>query len=244
MAVLALETTSRTSYVALAENGAILVERSSADLRGAEVLAQLISSALDDGRLSFDSISEVLVGIGPGSFTGIRTGLAAAAGLRAATGVRLRGVSTLLAGCVLADPNAACVLPILRANPNESYCCILELEWSSANSKLIVRTLGEVEAVKTELIRSEERFQKQNGLPVELLDLDQLSFQHQAPGNSPASVLARFAYDVDQSRSIFPQLGVQAAVDGLLPSPLYIKEVHAKTLSERGIERRNPLDIR
>ena len=75
---LVIETASAACSVALIEGGALLDERHEIVGRGhAERLLPLVEDLLGGRRP--DSI---LVDIGPGSFTGVRVGLAAAPGLR------------------------------------------------------------------------------------------------------------------------------------------------------------------
>ncbi|HSK47615.1 MAG TPA: tRNA (adenosine(37)-N6)-threonylcarbamoyltransferase complex dimerization subunit type 1 TsaB, partial [Coriobacteriia bacterium] len=58
-------------------------------------LLPTISSELDELGYSVDQVCEVVVGRGPGSFTGVRIGVATAKGLAQGLGVGLYGVSTL-----------------------------------------------------------------------------------------------------------------------------------------------------
>ena len=87
---LVIETASAACSVALIEGGALLDERHEIVGRGhAERLLPLVEDLLGGRRP--DSI---LVDIGPGSFTGVRVGLAAAQGLRIGWAVPLRGLSS------------------------------------------------------------------------------------------------------------------------------------------------------
>ena len=61
----------------------------------AEVLLPNISSVLEDCRLDIKKINLIAVSVGPGSFTGIRAGIATARSLALALGVPAIGVSTL-----------------------------------------------------------------------------------------------------------------------------------------------------
>lgn len=64
--------------------------------RRSSLLLAAVDLLTEDAGISGRSISEVLVTRGPGSFTGIRAGLASAAGLAAATGAEVLALDSLL----------------------------------------------------------------------------------------------------------------------------------------------------
>jgi tRNA threonylcarbamoyl adenosine modification protein YeaZ len=89
--ILVIETATPTCSAALIEGGALVDERDQEVGRGhAERLVPMIESLLA-GRTP----AEILVDCGPGSFTGIRVGLAAARGLGIGWGVKVRGFSSM-----------------------------------------------------------------------------------------------------------------------------------------------------
>jgi tRNA threonylcarbamoyl adenosine modification protein YeaZ len=61
----------------------------------AERLMDIIDGALEKSALSLDQVGRIAVTIGPGSFTGIRVGVAAARGFALSLGVEAVGVTTL-----------------------------------------------------------------------------------------------------------------------------------------------------
>lgn len=61
----------------------------------AERLMAVIDQALDQAGLPLDCVGRVAVTVGPGSFTGIRVGVAAARGFALSLGIEAVGVSTL-----------------------------------------------------------------------------------------------------------------------------------------------------
>src|SRR5262249_51331517 len=60
----------------------------------AATLLPAIASTLEQARVARTDLSLIAVTVGPGSFTGVRVGLAAARGLAAALGVPLAGITT------------------------------------------------------------------------------------------------------------------------------------------------------
>lgn len=95
---LTLDTALQRCSVAIADGAALMAVRQIELARGhAERLAPLVAEALEAAGLSVPALDEVRVTVGPGSFTGVRTGLAFARGLVIGTNIPCRGVDTLSA---------------------------------------------------------------------------------------------------------------------------------------------------
>ncbi|MEW5825989.1 MAG: tRNA (adenosine(37)-N6)-threonylcarbamoyltransferase complex dimerization subunit type 1 TsaB [Candidatus Bipolaricaulota bacterium] len=93
MLVVGIDTSESRGSVALVDGAGLAVERALAEpLRHAECLLPTVSESLAETGLSVQDVGAVCVNLGPGSFTGLRIGLATAKGLCQALGVPLRGV--------------------------------------------------------------------------------------------------------------------------------------------------------
>lgn len=103
--VLAIETSGRVGSVALAVGGA---ETATATLDGhpghAEALIPAIRSVLAETDVAVDRIAAVVVGAGPGSFTGVRIAGAAAKALASSLEVPLYAPSSLRAAAAAGGP--------------------------------------------------------------------------------------------------------------------------------------------
>ena len=96
MLILAIDTTLDACSVALARGGAALFAQTETMSRGqAERLPALAREAMHGAGVSFGDLDRIGVTTGPGSFTGVRVGLAFARGLAAALTIPCVGVSTL-----------------------------------------------------------------------------------------------------------------------------------------------------
>ncbi|HUI96042.1 MAG TPA: tRNA (adenosine(37)-N6)-threonylcarbamoyltransferase complex dimerization subunit type 1 TsaB [Xanthobacteraceae bacterium] len=117
MRVLAIDTALEACSAAVldTEQGGILASESVAMTRGhAEALMPLVARVMHASRLAFLALDRIAVTVGPGSFTGLRVGVAAARGIAVAAGKPAVGLTTLAA---FAAPYIAAddVTPLLAA---------------------------------------------------------------------------------------------------------------------------------
>lgn len=94
MLVLALDTTTRGGSCALAREGRMLIERSTESAEYAARLPGDLMALLDQAAVTLAEIELFAVATGPGSFTGLRIGIATMQGLAFASTRPLVGVST------------------------------------------------------------------------------------------------------------------------------------------------------
>ena len=91
MLILAFDTATEIATSALVADGEVLGERTSR----AATLLEDVDALLRQGGAHAQELDALAVGIGPGSFTGVRVGLATARGLAFALELPVAGVSTL-----------------------------------------------------------------------------------------------------------------------------------------------------
>ena len=76
--ILAIDTSAGTS-IALVKDGTVLSSRSTPDtMRHAEIIGSFINEVLTDAGVTSNDVTHVAAGMGPGPFTGLRVGIAAA----------------------------------------------------------------------------------------------------------------------------------------------------------------------
>jgi tRNA threonylcarbamoyladenosine biosynthesis protein TsaB len=110
---LAFDTATEVATSALVDDGEVLGERASR----AQTLLEDVDALLRQGGAHPRDLDALAVGIGPGSFTGVRIGLAAARGLALALGLPGAGVSTL-AALAAGAPGA---VPVIDARRREVF---------------------------------------------------------------------------------------------------------------------------
>ena len=97
-AILALDASAAACSVALRRGRAVLAFREAPMARGhAEALMPLVMEAMTEAKLGFADLAMIAVGVGPGSFTGIRIALAAARGIGLAAGRPVIGMDSFSA---------------------------------------------------------------------------------------------------------------------------------------------------
>ena len=97
MIILGIETTSARGSVALVKDGAVIAEYTLAQsLRYSRHIIPAIHKILTDTGYDLTYVDRIAAGIGPGSFTGIRVGMAIVKGLITQSAIKPVGVSSLL----------------------------------------------------------------------------------------------------------------------------------------------------
>ncbi|PPJ48758.1 tRNA (adenosine(37)-N6)-threonylcarbamoyltransferase complex dimerization subunit type 1 TsaB [Rhizobium sp. KAs_5_22] len=124
MIVLAIDTAGVDCSAAVYDGEAKRLLGVSTEMIGrghAEKLMATIDAALAAADLDLSAVERVAVTVGPGSFTGIRVGVAAARGLALSLGVEAVGVSTLAALANTAEETGRPVLAAMDAKRAEIY---------------------------------------------------------------------------------------------------------------------------
>lgn len=102
-------------------------------------LLPLIDELFSLSPIAKEDIDLIAVGIGPGSFTGIRIGIATAKGLALALDRPLAGVNTLDALARGALPSSLPMMPVIDARKSEIFCALYAPEGSSLTKPLNIR---------------------------------------------------------------------------------------------------------
>ena len=124
--VLAFDTGSPITSVAVARGGAVIAEEAVERAGSSDSLLALIDVVLGRAGAEARSVGAICVLRGPGSFTGLRIGLATALGLHQALGVRVAAMPTLRVLAEASDPRAARVVAVVDALRGEWFAQVFE----------------------------------------------------------------------------------------------------------------------
>jgi tRNA threonylcarbamoyladenosine biosynthesis protein TsaB len=137
MTILALDTATRATSVAISLPSAEGLEArddppSGQRPRHTTRLLPMIAELFERGDVDWEDIDLLAVGVGPGTFTGLRVGVATARALAQARGIPLVGVSTLQSLAVNALACGDCagtdaVLSVLDARRGEAFAATWRL---------------------------------------------------------------------------------------------------------------------
>lgn len=126
MLTLALDTSTRVGGVAVARDGTLVAETSlSARATHSETVLPVVDGLLDRAGEGPDAVGRVVVGSGPGSFTGVRIAASLAKGLCAALNAELHAFSSLAAVAAQAGTGER-VCALFDARRDEVYASAWE----------------------------------------------------------------------------------------------------------------------
>jgi tRNA threonylcarbamoyladenosine biosynthesis protein TsaB len=227
MRVLAIDTALEACSVAVldSEPDSILARESIAMNRGhAEALMPMLARVLDRAGMDVAGIDRIVVTSGPGSFTGLRVGIAAARGLGLASGKPVVGVSTLSA---YAAPSMAAneTLPVVVAIDARHEHVYLQVFGAGGHTLVTPRLLPLREALRV----------ASAGAPRLTGNAAKLLVAAWPQGERPPSAIEqRPAPEIDW----VARLGVAAEDTGVPPKPLYLRAPDAQPQDAARLARR------
>lgn len=228
MLTLAIDTATKVCSIALCRDQEILAEYTiNMGMTHSEGLLPQIEQMLERSKVNKESIDLLAVSMGPGSFTGLRIGLATAEAMAYSWKACLHGVDTLEALAYNIPIENIILVPVLDAQKGNYYQAIYE--WQ--NGKLV--KLAGVEVVNKERLLSrisEYAADKQAVLLGECSKLAKLELPAniklapltlRMPKGGSVALAAEAGFDPEQDKRIF----------GL--EPYYIRRSEAEELWEQ-----------
>ena len=126
MTILAFDCAVSGLGVAVVRNDACLAHHREEGRGQAATLLPAISAVLQQAGVDRRALSMIAVTIGPGSFTGVRVGLAAARGLASALDVPLAGMTTTSVLLAAAEPDGRLALAAIDTHLGDWFCALSE----------------------------------------------------------------------------------------------------------------------
>ncbi|MBR1803046.1 MAG: tRNA (adenosine(37)-N6)-threonylcarbamoyltransferase complex dimerization subunit type 1 TsaB [Clostridia bacterium] len=127
MRILSLDTSSKNASVAILENQEVIIELNNNDEKThSQKLMPMIDEAFQKTNLTLDDISLIACCVGPGSFTGLRIGIATAKAFADSKNIPVVAVNSL-EGLAYNLHQKGLVCSLLDAKNGNVYCGLFEL---------------------------------------------------------------------------------------------------------------------
>ena len=134
MKTLAFDTSTKFLSIALLEDEKTVKElHFEAGIKHSEILIPRIKELLSDAGWNLSDIGLICVGLGPGSFTGLRIAVATVKGLTISDGMKIKGVPTMDAMARRISTEKRLIAPLLDAHKGKVYSCIYKRKNNEIN---------------------------------------------------------------------------------------------------------------
>jgi tRNA threonylcarbamoyladenosine biosynthesis protein TsaB len=124
--IIAIDTSTETLGICLKTEDVLLRISHKANFKHAETIAPWIKKICGESEIKPNDLNLVIVSIGPGSFTGLRIGIATAKGLAMGASCRIVGVPTLDAAAWTHKYYNGTVIPVINAKKNRLYSALYQ----------------------------------------------------------------------------------------------------------------------
>ncbi len=146
MVTLAIDTSTKVCTVALVKGDEVIASyEANIGLTHSEALMVQIDQLFTESKTDFDQISKIAVSIGPGSFTGLRIGLATAEAMAYSWKCELCGVNTLKALAYNIQEENILLAPVLDAQKGNYYLALYTWQQGKLIEKQAVEVVSKEE---------------------------------------------------------------------------------------------------
>ena len=171
MKILAVDASTNVAGCAvLSEQKLIAEDLVNYKLKHSEKLMPAISSVMDSSGLDYGDLDVLAVTAGPGSFTGLRIGIAAVKGICQASGKKVIPVSTLKALAYNLLYTTGLICPLLDARRSQVYTAVFRSDGSGKLKRLspdATMDPGDLDRLLDTLVQDGERvYLLGDGMPV------------------------------------------------------------------------------
>ena len=124
MNILGIETATERLSAVLLVNGTLYQRNTDSRSSHCELLTGFIMELIEESPISINDIGGIAVSVGPGSFTGLRIGIATAMGLAYGLGIKAAGINTLMGLAWNTAASSPLVCPLIDAKRSQVYTAI------------------------------------------------------------------------------------------------------------------------
>lgn len=232
MLVLSVDSSYSTATCALIKDDKILAEINLNDKKQHSViLMRLIDSILKEYEIDINDIDAFIISRGPGSFTGLRIGMATLKGLAFASKKPLISVSTLDALAYNSISFQGIICPIMDALRDNIYTCLYKNENNNLTPLIKEQCLNINELVT---------ILKEQTLPIILVGDGVAKHKEFLQENIPNSFFAPNHSNFPKASSV-GELGIKKINDGVIENidsinPIYLRKSQAEREYEKRME--------
>jgi len=233
MRVLAIETATPAQSVALLEDDRLMAE-ASYDAKGSRggLLLPTVDRVLRKAGMAAKDLDAVAVSIGPGSFTGLRVGLATAKGLALGIGAAVVGVSTLEALAAGYEPAAEITI-----------CTLLDAYRGEVYVAVFTRRAGRLERLRADAVLAPGAVKEALAdveQPVHLIGNGAARYRKQLEAALGKRVrVTESGLGAVPSAAVVARLGRKRLADGTRPDgelvPVYLRRTEAEVNWDKGL---------
>jgi len=189
MKILSLDTSSKNAIVAITENEEKIIELNNEEEKThSQKLMPMIDEAFQKSKLSLDDIDLIVCCLGPGSFTGVRIGIATAKAFADSKNIPVVGVNSLeiLAHSIETEGK---ICAMIDAGHNNAYVGYYEIKKDqNGNWQIMQEDLTFLNLTDEKLKEIQKKYkianQQVNGLGITIAKIGYTKYQNGKSGNS------------------------------------------------------------
>ncbi len=229
--LLALDTSNQYCSIALQAHGQVWAQHELSEQKHSAMILPMVRALLADAAVELAEIDAVVVGVGPGGFTGVRLAVAVAQGLAFAMGVPVLAHASLEAMAVSAHRHSgtAEVVVAMDARMQQVYWAHYHFE----DEQLHTRTTPSLDDVAV----FAQRLDALQGACVLVGNAQEVFDEVGAACARNAITIAPIDHSAPHAEDFFPVANQSWSVGGAVPpeqvQPLYVRDKVAQTIAER-----------
>ncbi len=211
-------------------------------------LTPLVTRALARAGVDARDLAWVAADLGPGSFTGVRVGLATAEALALAAGAELRGASSLAALALACGATRALVVPLVPGGRHDVYAGFFRAD---THGRILLLSAPMVAPIAGVLERvAEAREALPEGWPVRFVGpgaaRERAVLESALPGSTTAAWRDEGLSALDLAAAVRSGRGPAAGLPepGRAPVPLYVRSAQAEERVRRAALAGQPIRLR